>query len=205
MQIFLEQLSCPTKIAEVLIEFCQTHPYYLANIATQGQTLRQELLHRKRYAKILSKEIKQQTFHFDKASIIEIKPQPEKIRLIHKFSLQDQIVMKLMAKICLPQLMQILPPTVFSYLPGKSHFQAISHLCCYLRTHRDIYLLKTDITHYTDSILVNPSAPLWQILENFLQPFSFAPVSPRADVTGDRCRYTQSDVKFMGNPLRRSG
>ncbi len=170
MTDFLSEISCVDTIMDVLVTFCQMHPYYLSSeFSASGCTLREKLLHRHRYAKDLSKRLKQETFHFGSASIHEIKTQPGKVRLIHRFSIEDQLVMKLIAKACMPRLIQIISPTVFSYLPGRSHLQAIQYLCHYLRKNRDIYLLRTDMTHYTDSIYVNPSAPLWSILEDFLQ------------------------------------
>lgn len=170
---FLAEISNVDNIKATLLAFCEAHPRYLSQaFLADGSSLRKQLLRPKHYAKALSYQLKNQNFQFGTAKICNIKTHAGKIRQIHQFTLEDQFVMKLLAKACQPRLMQLLTPAVFSYVPGKSHLQAIQYLCNYLRNRKDVYLLRTDITHYTDSIHVAPDAPLWTILAEFLQGIS---------------------------------
>jgi|GEM_PF-1162478 hypothetical protein len=176
---FFEQLTNVKNIEEALLQYCHTHPYFLSTTYNpNAPELRKNLLHRRPFAKALSKELVSETFHFGRAKIIEIKPQPDKVRLIHQFSFKDQLVMKLMGQACMPTLEQQMVPTVFSYLPGRSHLDAVRCICQYLKKHRDVYLLRTDITHYTDSILMTPNAPLWKVLEEFITDIDQSNIVP---------------------------
>jgi len=164
-------LTDPNLIADLFLQFCQRHPQYLSISAnSDANDIRKHAIHRKRFAKTIAKSLQNEQFHFGNATLYDIKTAPDKTRTVHQFSVYDKFIMSLMNQACLPELTKQISPYVYSYLPGKSHWQAISHLCRYLSTHRDVYLLRTDITHYTDSIPICEDSPLWSILDDFLFP-----------------------------------
>jgi hypothetical protein len=68
-----------------------------------------------------------------------------------------------------------LSPRVFSYIPGRSSWQAVAELARYLRDHRaanrdprarGLFVVKRDISAYGDSIPLGDGSALWRLLED---------------------------------------
>lgn len=100
-----------------------------------------------------------------------------KERELFAFSLTDLIVHGVIAELILERMRDDFSPNLFSYLPGKNWWKAVSAFARFIRIHRKsipnpmhrgLYVLRRDIRKYTDTIPVDDSSPLWPQLAGIL-------------------------------------
>lgn len=125
---------------------------------------------------ILASSIKAEDYHFEPAKprIIQTRT---KQRTVYKFAITDRLVQFALHHCLTPYVKELISESVYSYIPGRSNFQAARKVAQYVKQHNSVYALRSDIVAYTDNIPTDPSSALWQQLDHLL-----ALMDPRHDV-----------------------
>ena len=133
-------------------------------------------LHRKAFARHLAHAISNQTYQFSPAqsSVIKI---GHKLQSILVNSLSDRIVHGALFRVLSYEAESILSQSLCSYRQGQSCYTTADQLRHYIKQHRrqqphrhvNLYVIKTDIKSYANSIPMHPTSPLWQTIQNLLK------------------------------------
>lgn len=118
-------------------------------------------------AKILASTIKREQYMFQPATpkLIETKT---KQRIIYNFCPTDRIVQFALHHCLAPYVKQLISTSVYSYIPGRSNFQAARHMAAQLKQYRAMYALRSDIVAYTDNIPTHSDSEIWQHFKQLL-------------------------------------
>jgi len=122
---------------------------------------------------LLAETIKAEEYRTKPRPITTIK-QEEKYRLISAPKLLDRIVQSAISTALLEQKTEKFSENVYSYIPGRSSKKAILDCAKFIRqslssaNKQNLYLFRTDIKNYTDSIPLGPKSPVWSLLDNHL-------------------------------------
>ncbi len=91
-----------------------------------------------------------------------------KARVVYPSSTQDRIVQMAMNQVLIDNLSAMISDRVYSYIPGRSTHQLADSFLAYIKKHKkpqlDLFVLRTDISDYTDSIPCGDNARIWKIL-----------------------------------------
>mgnify|MGYP001248769956 FL=1 len=98
----------------------------------------------------------------------------DKVRILYRQAPLDIIVSRVLFRIVTDRMASFLSDRVFSYRKGMSGISAIAQLHRFVVAHiaarpdrqtRGLYVLKRDISLYSESIATDPSSRLWSLLE----------------------------------------
>ena len=125
--------------------------------------------HKRKYIDALSKALTHQSYH----------PQPthmrefyiDKWRNFYAITLTDRLLQTIFVELLNTCLESYLTPNCHAYRKGRNIFEAIRQCSAYIRKQRknskvDLYVLRSDISRYFDSIPVHNASPLWPSLKN---------------------------------------
>ena len=123
-------------------------------------------------ARILNKLIKNGQYSFDPPIEKNIYTGKKK-RHIFSYSTLDNLVQSVLYEHLSACSNKFIFPNVYSYIKGKSSYQAVAHFLKYIRKVRknnkiDVFVLRGDIFEYTDSIPIGKSSFVWKIFEQLL-------------------------------------
>ncbi len=146
----------------------------LWNISQDGVNLTAINLFAKSFCSALTQDLKQHRYEFS--------PVHERIffrngkkRFIYPLNVSDFLVQKYLAKQLAPFLYTQLTNSCYAYIPGKNNLLAVTDFATYLRkTQNDIYVLRTDISNYTDSIPLQEGALFWPMLDALVKQLSLS-------------------------------
>lgn len=129
----------------------------------------------KSFSQALIKDLKKRNYNFDIVREIEITRNGKK-RLVYLSCFIDKIMQTYLAAILTNVLHQKLTPHCYAYVAGKNNFLALHHFSNYLRRIKndDVYVVRTDIAHYFDSIPVHQQSLLWIMLDDLCSDLSVA-------------------------------
>ena len=140
-----------------------------------GAQFYQISMQRKKIAKMLARSVSQQEYELTicQQNWIDIagKSQP-----LLSYPITDRIVIGALYQAILPETQTTFHETLFSFIKGRSNYQATKMICEHLKNtsknhpngHLDLYVLKTDICDYTNSIPIGPQAPIWGLLKSLI-------------------------------------
>ncbi len=118
-------------------------------------------MHDKKVSKILAKSIKNGSYRYEPARPRVIKTKTKE-RTVYSFRPTDRIVQSALAGSITPYVQKIISDSVYSYIPGRSNFQAARKAAAYFKQHNSLYVLRSDIVSYTDNIPTTSESVLWQ-------------------------------------------
>ncbi|MDF1655835.1 MAG: reverse transcriptase domain-containing protein [Coxiellaceae bacterium] len=125
-------------------------------------------MHDKKVAKILANSIKQQSYQYQPAVPRTIKTKTKE-RIVYSFRPTDRIVQSALSASITPYVQQIISPSVYSYIPGRSNYQAARQAAAYFKQHKSLYALRSDIVAYTDNIPTTTDSVLWAQYKQLIQ------------------------------------
>lgn len=97
-----------------------------------------------------------------------------KLRTLHRAEVLDRIVLTALTKTLVDEVESALSERLYSYRPGFSNVRALRAFSLFLREHRQarpdpktrgLYVIRTDIANYGESIRTDDDSPLWSALE----------------------------------------
>ncbi len=128
---------------------------------------------KKTLAKALATDLQNKDFSFGPLSEKNHRDKNGKERILYSLDFIDLIVHHLLAKDLTQKMEPSLSPNLYSYRRGRNWYEAVSSFAAYLRRHRGLhqdpkkrglYVLKRDVSSYTDSIPVGSGSNLWEML-----------------------------------------
>ncbi|MDC0535446.1 reverse transcriptase domain-containing protein [Francisellaceae bacterium] len=125
---------------------------------------------KKPLAKHLSNLIQDPNFDFSAIKARQVK-RGNKLRTVYIAPTLEDIYESAVSKCLIKQLRDYGLPGVYGFFPGQSPEKALKEISKQLRQSerdRPWYVLRTDISNYTDSIPTDSNSPLWPKIENFL-------------------------------------
>jgi len=172
-------------IERLHIKFSTSHRSIYYEEEKEGYSFSHIYNDRKKIAKILAKDVSKKRYHFSPATLVNIITDGKR-RTIFSYTLIDRIVHGALHTMLAEDLAALVSTSVYSYVKGKSRYNAISDLLTYTKQHRlrhrkpqdrGMYVYRSDIKSYGESIPVLPSSPLWQQLNCVFQIAYGAPMS----------------------------
>jgi len=128
-------------------------------------------LHQNKISKLLAHEMETQGYqpHVVLERIIRVK---DKSRLICKLKPVDHIIQRAICQTIMPQLKEYLTTHVYSY-KERSNYIAARNFARFIRqSHKnnklDLFVIRTDVKSYTDTIPIAENSPLWEKIEDIL-------------------------------------
>ncbi len=128
-------------------------------------------IHRRKISRLLVKQIKEQRYQPQSVeeNIVRVK---EKDRVICKLNPFDMIAQGVISQLITARLTDYISKSVYS-VKNRSNYMAARQLGEFFRKHQnkkrcDLFVIRTDISAYTDSIPLTKTAPLWQRLQSIL-------------------------------------
>ena len=134
---------------------------------------------RHRLSRILAREIVRGTYQFGAATIRMVSIEGRN-RELFTFALMDRIIHGAVARSLTEVVNPRLSDLLHSYRRGKGWYDALGQFAAYTRAHRKsvreprqrgLYVLRRDISQYTDRIPVGDRAPVWKLLANILSAY----------------------------------
>lgn len=135
-------------------------------------------LHANHLAKVIEETILDKTFQ-PSPLVPKIISNKGKERVIYPLSAIDNIVQGVLYEICLQLALPKISQQVHSYIPGRSTRTAIHQFTDYLKKinrtdpKKDIFVFRTDIRKYTDSIPLDSNSYVWQLMRELVNKTSF--------------------------------
>lgn len=133
-------------------------------------------LHRNKFAKLLAKSIKKKIYNFEinQSTLLAI---GSKTQTILVNSLTDRIVHGALFKILSTLSDSLFNDSLCSYRKGKSCFGTIKQLRQYIIEHKknnqhghvDLYVIKTDIKNYANTVPMHENSPVWECIIKLLK------------------------------------
>lgn len=127
---------------------------------------------KKKLAKVISGKIKTESFTFSFPQQTRL-PETNGVRII--FPLIDLLVLKALLEAINPFFIKTSSKNLFSFMKGRNFRQIISYFTQFLfehtklnHNHVDLWIYKTDINHYSDSMPVHQNSMLWPMLRRLL-------------------------------------
>lgn len=147
----------------------------------------------KDFSRALISDLNKHDYTFDIVKEREVTINDKK-RLLYEANLTDKIVQTYLAYILTKVLCKKIIPNCYAYIPGKNNVAALRSLANYLRRTKDqdIYVIRTDIASYTDTIPVHPKSPLWNMLSD---------LAKELPISAQEHEYLMSLLKSAIHPL----
>ncbi len=140
-----------------------------------GAQFYQISMHRNKVAKMLASSVSNQEYKFTVCHQSWINISGKKQPLL-SYPITDRIVIGALYQAILPESIPTFHETLYSFIKGKSNYLATKAICNLLRKtsqadpkgHLDLFILKTDISDYTNSIPLSPNASIWGKLKSLI-------------------------------------
>jgi len=143
-------------------------------------------LSKKKLAQALAQEVKNESYAYKPARqrilITGAEKGTPKERIIYSFELTDKIVGAVIAQWLTELTQAFSSPLCYSYKSGVNIYHVISAFSKFIKqtpklspSQRGIYLLKTDIANYTDSIDISESSLIWKELQSIFNSLEIKP------------------------------
>jgi len=135
-------------------------------------------LHANYLARLITKTIEQERFRPSYLHPKKIQTR-NKERVVFPLTPIDNIVQGVLFEILLQHALPKISQHVHSYIPGRGTQTAIYEFVSYIKkfnlTHPkdDIYILRTDINKFTDSIPLNKNSKVWKQLDSLIASMEF--------------------------------
>lgn len=130
-----------------------------------------DLTHNKeQLAQSLAQALGNEQFLFDPAQQTRLRVSRRKKKLF-TFSLQNLIVLKALLSAISPTYEQHCSDKLYSYIKKRHVRQPINRFCAFLNEHKTkdgLWVYKTDLHHFYDSIPVNQTSTIWPKLETLI-------------------------------------
>lgn len=128
--------------------------------------------HKKTYIRLLTKSLAERSYWPGPAHLYAL--YLKKWRYLYAINLTDRFMQVLWAKRLNTYLENTLSPNCYAYRKGKSYHDAVQQCAAFIRQQHqesklDLYVLRSDIHQYSDSIPVHAASPLWPCLEQLLR------------------------------------
>ena len=135
---------------------------------------------KRNYINALTKALAQQSYRPQPACVREF--YIDKWRSFYAISLTDRLLQVIFVKLLNTCLEKHLTPNCHAYRKGRNIFDAIRQCSTYIRKQKkrsklDLYVLRSDISRYFDSIPVHDASPLWPNLKTLLATHLDEPLS----------------------------
>lgn len=151
------------------------------HVAQNGVLLQSMLLYLPSMARAIQEDLIHLRYRFQAVQPVVIKT-PNKDRTVYPLSVTDLIVQNCMRNALAGQLSKKLSPHVYSYVPDKSNHHAAYAFSHYLKQHihQEMYVLRTDVSNYTDTIPLDKDSTLWPDLQALVDALHFDDVDQKA-------------------------
>jgi hypothetical protein len=158
----------------------------LEQVVHRGVTLSSVAAERTALARRLAKVVGRGRYRFEPLTQTEAHIEG-KLRTLYRSCLTDLVVLAVLGRVFTELCRPWLSPRVYSYLPGRSSWQAVADLAAFLRAHRrqyadprdrGLYVIQRDVRRYGESIPTASDSPLWPLLDEALA---------QADTPRDHC------------------
>jgi len=128
---------------------------------------------RETWTQAIVKQLEQEQFAFSLAIQKRLQISKRK-KLLFTFNLEDLIVLKVLLFALAPTYANYCSKNLYSYIRGRSVRQPIENFCKYLnkQSHNNrggLWLYKTDLHHYYETIPVHSQSIVWPKLDQLLQ------------------------------------
>lgn len=135
---------------------------------------------KKKYIGALSKSLLEKSYQPQSAHVRAL--YSKKWRNFYSICLTDQLLHMIFANLLYTCLEKHLLPNCYSFRKGKNHYEAVRHCSKFIQKHIknskiDLYVLRSDVSSYSDSIPVHNASPLWPSLKNLLLTYSEEKIS----------------------------
>ncbi len=129
-------------------------------------------LKRGTFAKLLRKSLRDGSYSPGLANLADVRVRKKK-RTIYQFPIVDRIVHGVLARVLLQEMGPKLSPHLYSYRKDRNWSTAVKNFTNYVRVHRreiitpqerGLYVLRTDVRRYTETIPVDNDSLLWEQL-----------------------------------------
>lgn len=180
-QTFHERLAVPYYYEQAIVrlhrKFHQSNTNKIYTPTKEGYNLMQAFLDRKRMSVALAHDVSKGLHVFSPAHINHIVT-TDKVRKVFSFTLTDQIINTAIYLMLAPEMQAYISPFVHSYIKQRGRNTAIDAFMKYLRKHRashpdiktrGVFVLRSDIKAYGESIPVDPNSPIWGMLESWFK------------------------------------
>ena len=130
------------------------------------------------FSKSISKTIATGKYEFAPGELRTIEVQKKK-RVLYTFRLTDLIMHGVVSQILLEAMEDDFSDSLYSYRAKIDRWQALGDIADFIRRQkkryadpkrRGVYVIRRDVTKYTDRIPLGSDSPLWKMLEDLLDP-----------------------------------
>lgn len=158
-------------------KFSKEMPFKLYELQPEGFSFTNLFDDRKKVSKLLARDVSKGQYVFSPVHRQEIIRERKK-RIIYRGTLMDRIIHLAVFAMLAEDMQQLFPPEVYSYRKGRDRTDAVESFLRYVRTHkthhktpktRGLYVYRFDIKSYGESIPVDSTSPLWQMLRDFFE------------------------------------
>ncbi len=140
-----------------------------------GAQFYQISMHRNKIAKMLASSVSNHEYKLTVCHQNWINISGKKQPLL-SYPITDRIVIGALYQAILPESVSTFHDTLYSFIKGKSNYLATKSVCRHLKKtsqannngHLDLFILKTDISDYTNSIPISPNASIWDKLKSLM-------------------------------------
>ncbi len=138
-----------------------------------GVSIADLYLNRKDIGFLLARLLQEESFYFHPPTQ-KYQRVGKKMRHIFSYILVDRLMLCILNELLGQAALSFISAHVYSYIKGRSHKQAVGQFLQYLRKIQktqgkpDVFVLRADISNYTDSIPVGSHSHLWQILDKII-------------------------------------
>lgn len=127
---------------------------------------------KRRVSKLIAKDVKNNNFSFKPVRHKLIQREHKK-RSIYLMDSLDSVVASAVADVLRRELEESISDDVYSYRTGRNRLQPLYAFARFLRQHsrskplkeRGLFVLRADVSNYTESIPTRSTAPLWEMFE----------------------------------------
>lgn len=214
---WFKELSNPDRYVR---QFDYLHQKYagthrIHSLAHRGVTFWDLVPDRRRISRMIASAVKNGTYAMSPARVKTVLL--DKPRDIFYFEALDFVIHGVMGDILCDAMAPMLAPSVYSYRLGVSSWQAVRGFAKYVRAHRTahtdvkkrgLYVFRSDVNGYIESIPVGARSPLWPMLkkvlgEGFSGPrFGVVENMLRPEIAADDgCRYMRCRGIPLGSPV----
>jgi len=157
------------------IERLRSKHHYIANWEEPGGSLAMLYAEREAVAEAICADMAAERYQVQPAQFIRIHSDG-KLRNTYRLATLDKIVSMVVARVLSEAFDPVFSDHLWSYRKQRSRYQVLTHFGRMITQHRDatpevkqrgLYVLRTDIAAYGESVGVHPTAPLWGVLAGF--------------------------------------
>lgn len=143
----------------------RSHQHYV--LRYHGIPFASIYLHQRSFLKALEKDLKQQKYKMQPVRMSSIQTE-DKLRHICIANILDRIVQGALYLYLEPIAAKQVSRQVYSYQAGRSCLDAISAFKKHVQRHEDLFVIKLDISSYSENMLVKPESDLWALVDKLI-------------------------------------